>query len=285
MDQIKYEKILTDLLGLSIVEKENNDYFEILDEDNNLVGYIKKIRVFNKDKATPIAFKFHTEIKTETVNFINSRLNDTNDNKTDIFIYNIDIIEKNQAISKVIKVKLGKKPSLLIIDQNDDTMRFQVEYDKLYFNCQKQLMNKKYENVVVEIKNYNDGVEYNYSSTITDQRKQLQNQGDKKSYRLFIKQNPIFRYELTVKEQKKESGKIIKSIDFNEKGLDEKQIINRDVIETFDSFKFLIEDFLPFDIYGIKSILENTEYKYLSIPFILEQPFTFNENVKVKTFK
>ena len=281
MDQIKYEKILTDLLGLSIVEKENNDYFEILDEDNNLVGYIKKIRVFNKDKATPIAFKFQTE----TVNFINSRLNDTNDNKTDIFIYNIDIIEKNQAISKVIKVKLGKKPSLLIIDQNDDTMRFQVEYDKLYFNCQKQLMNKKYENVVVEIKNYNDGVEYNYSSTITDQRKQLQNQGDKKSYRLFIKQNPIFRYELTVKEQKKESGKIIKSIDFNEKGLDEKQIINRDVIETFDSFKFLIEDFLPFDIYGIKSILENTEYKYLSIPFILEQPFTFNENVKVKTFK
>lgn len=285
MDQIKYEKILTNLLGLSIVEKENNDYFEILDEDNNLVGYIKKIRVFNKDKTTPIAFKFHTEIKTETVNFINSRLNDTNDNKTDIFIYNIDIIEKNQAISKVIKVNLGKKPSLLIIDQNDDTMRFQVEYDKLYFNCQKQLMNKKYENVVVEIKNYNDGVEYNYSSTITDQRKQLQNQGDKKSYRLFIKQNPIFRYELTVKEQKKESGKIIKSIDFNEKGLDEKQIINRDVIETFDSFKFLIEDFLPFDIYGIKSILENTEYKYLSIPFILEQPFTFNENVKVKTFK
>lgn len=42
MDQIRYEKILISLLGLSIVEKENNEYYEILDEDNNLAGYIKK---------------------------------------------------------------------------------------------------------------------------------------------------------------------------------------------------------------------------------------------------
>ena len=144
MDQIKYEKILISLLGLSIVEKENNEYYEILDEDNNLVGYIKKIRVFNKDKATPIAFNFQTKIKTETVNFTNSRPIDTLDNKTDIFNYNIDIIEKNQTISKVIKVNLDEKPSLLILDQNDDAMKFHVEYDKLYFSYQKQLKDKKY---------------------------------------------------------------------------------------------------------------------------------------------
>ena len=285
MDQIRYEKILISLLGLSIVEKENNEYYEILDEDNNLAGYIKKIRVFNKDKATPIAFNFQTKIKTETVNFTNSRPIDTLDNKTDIFNYNIDIIEKNQTISKVNKVNLDEKPSLLILDQNDDAMKFHVEYDKLYFSYQKQLKDKKYENVVVEIKNYNDGVEYNYNSTITDQRRQLQGQGDKKSYKLFVKQDPIFRYELTVKEQKRANGKIIKSVDFNEKGLDKEQIINHDVIQAFDSFKFLIEDFLPFDIDGIKSILGENEYKYLSIPFILEQSFVFDDDVKIKTYK
>ena len=281
MNQIKYEKILTSLLGLNIVQSKNEDDFEIFDEDNNLVGYIKKIRIFNKDKLSPIDFNFRTGIKTETINFTNSR---SINNSNDTFIYNIDIIEKKQTVHKVIKVNINDKPSVLILDQNDDTMKFHVEYDRLYFSYQRQLKNKKYENIVVEIKNYNDGVEYNYNSTITDQRKQLQGQGDKKSYRLFIKENPIFRYELTIKEQKKENGKIIKSIDFNEKGLNKEQIMNHEVIQAFDSFKFLIEDFLPLDIEGIKTILGDNEYKYLSIPFILEQPLDLHENLKVKTY-
>lgn len=285
MDKIKYEQILVDLLGLNIVET-NDECFQILDEDNKLVGYVKKVKVFNSDEGSPITFNFRTDIKTDTISFTSSRRIDKFTKKDNLFEYNIDIIEKNQIVSKKITLNLGEKPNIVITDKNDDTIKFQVEYDRLYFSYYTKLKDKKYENIIVEIKNYNSGIEYNYNSTITDQRKQLQGQSDKKSYKLFVKNDPVFKYELIVKEQKRDNGKIIKSIDFCEKGFDQTQIINQDVIQAFDSIKFLIEDYLPLNVNSIKSILKENDSKFYLSPFILERSLNIEDNLtndKVKT--
>lgn len=137
---IDYEKQFIDLLGYTILEKDNSNRWVITDENNIPVGFIQYKKLKSKDmkRNIPAQFGYHTEIKNDHLQFIRNR----NENNLDSNRYEFDFKDMH------VELLLENIASLIISSKQYGFISFVLDKLSLNFNYKRQTDNFNIEEFV-----------------------------------------------------------------------------------------------------------------------------------------
>lgn len=160
---IDYEKRLIDLLGFTILEKDNSNRWNISD-GNNIIGYIqyKKLKCKNEKKNIPAIYGYHTEIATDHFKFIRSRgENNTKDN------YEFEFKGMNVDLNLNTDLTLENVCSLTISSNEYGFISFVLSENSLNFDYKRQTDNFNIEEVT-QVRCYDNDEAVIYAVNFTD---------------------------------------------------------------------------------------------------------------------
>lgn len=156
---IDYEKQFIDLLGYTVLEKDNSNRWVITDENNIPVGFIQYKKLKSKDmkRNIPAQFGYHTEIRNDNLQFIRNR----NENNLGSNRYEFDFNDMH------VEMLLENIASLIISSQEYGFISFVLDKHSLNFNYKRQTDNFNIEEFV-QVNSLPNQESFTYSLSFTD---------------------------------------------------------------------------------------------------------------------
>lgn len=278
---IKSEIKLISMLGCTLNGPDNSNHWLILDENNNQVGFIQYKKLFKKNnkKGRPAIYGYHTEINTSDIIYNSTRKVGNENDITNIdnrFNYKLDIKRKDDNIDQ-LEINVGKCPGLTLWSEEYGFINFKLDNDGLHLDFKSKTENFNVEETIVyQIHNRqfsNLPNEYAYQLCYCDKSIEIDNDNSKgiKSHQIVGTSKPYQQdsNEIKVVETTWVDDKLRKKRESFVKGTIEEMIVKHKMgIDSFNHFRFLINQILPFKEEIISSMLDyyNKEELALFIP-------------------
>lgn len=281
---IKSEAKIVSMLGYNLIGPDNSNCWLITDENNIQIGFIQYKKLFNKNdkKGYPATFGYHMEINGKEIKYIGTRKLDNPG-----FSYELDITRENGNIDH-LDISVGEYPGLALWSKDYGFMSFKVDYQGLYLNFKSKTDNFNLEEVLV-YKNDGNSVsdqpkEYVYQLRYCDKSLNLDSENQKgitireicgrcTSYQqdcgqINLVENTWINNKLRTNRENLVNGK-----------LEEMVVKHRMGIDSFNHFRFLINQILPFKQEIISSMLENYYGKREELALFISELGTINEEI------
>ncbi len=241
---IDYEKRFIDLLGFTILKKDNSNRWVIIDENNMPVGFIQYKKLKSKDikRNIPAKYGYLTEIKTDNLQFTKNRYeNNLNSNN---YEFDYDDMHIEMLFEDIV--------SLTISSQEHGFISFVLDQYSLNFNYKRPTENFNIEEFV-QIISLPSQESFIYSLNFTDKNNDPQF-GD----------NNITQYTINATKDEKMKDDQVKI-----------------QIESFENHKLQSkEDYLVKG--SIKEVIKELELANLSFEYLrrfLEEILPFKEDI------
>lgn len=270
---IEYEKKLIDLLGYKLYGPILSNRWLILDINYDKMGYIhyEKINNVNQKNECNVQYGYNMVINSSDISYDSTRIINSDDDTSldrDYLNYKFDIKRENGNIDHV-EMRFGRYPSLTIWSKEYGYVSFFIDYEKMFLNFKSKTDNFNIEEVLI-FKNSMEtseqsSKEYTYQISYCKKNMQLRDDNSKGRTTRVISgiQDNYDENKLKVSEMTFVGGKLRTDRENEVEGTIEEMAIKHQMgIDSFQHFRFLINEILPFkeDIISLmlnKEIINN----------------------------
>lgn len=188
------ESKFLNLFGYQVNGPDGSNRYQILDTENEEVGYIqyKKIQNKNIKKGASATYGYVMEINSDKIKCKRSRKeNIYNDNYTFYLI-------KNGA-EEPVELYLGENPSIIIWSKEQGYINFRIGKNQLYCDFKSKTKKHNFEDVLVlECGQYQK--KYNYCLSFCDKDKDVVKDKETTTFDLSFEEKEKTDFPLTIKE-------------------------------------------------------------------------------------
>ncbi len=278
INNIEHEKKLVELLGYNLIGPDMCNRWLITDENNNQVGFIQYKKLFKKNnkKGLPATYGYHIEINSNEISYNSTRKVDKENDKIGIdtrFNYELDIKRKDGNIDH-LEVSFGEYPGLTLWSKEYGFINFKLDNDGLYLNFKSKTENFNIEETIV-YKTHNRQLsnipnEYAYQLSYCDKSIKIDNDSSKgiKSRQIVGTSTPYQQdsNEIKVVETTWVNSRKRNNRETIVKGTIEEMIVKHNMgIASFNHFRFLINQILPFKQEVISSMIDYYKKEELAL--------------------
>lgn len=293
---LAYEKRLIELLGYNMIGPDNSNRWLIVDRDNNQVGFIqyKKLHKGNLKKKHSSIFGYCTTIDSSDISFKYTRkTNDVTGKVLDNMdsSYEFEVKRENDEVDH-IEIDMSNYPSLRMWSKKYGFTDFHVDDRGLYLNFKSRTENFNVEETLVFKSNggnrQNSESKYVYQIRYCNKEKELSDNNPMGiTTREISGTNNQYYQEfdhLKLAERTWVNGKLRTNRENEVIGTVEEMAIKHQIgIDSFNHFRFLINQILPFKQDIISTIVsEELIIERGLLPFF---PSYKKENTESKTQK
>ncbi|HOZ54070.1 MAG TPA: hypothetical protein PKY25_01930 [Bacilli bacterium] len=246
--------------------------WNILDENDNIVGYIqiKRLRKKNVETGEPAVYGYVTEIDSESISLKDRR---EFDDKSEHFYCEFNI--KREGELDRAEISFGKYPRITIWSKQYGFMNFYIDSNTLYANYKSQTETFNVEELVIfkYTKNNETDIyskkEYIYQIRHCDKEHELNDNDSigRNTREISVKYDLWGNKENEVKVERRtwKNGKLISNITNTCSGTVEEAIEKQKMgIDAISRFRYILNDILPFKQEIVSAITTKT-------PYIVEQ--------------
>lgn len=264
------EEKLVSMLGYHIVGPDGSNRYRILDEQETQVGFIQYKKLFkkNKQKGTPPVYGYHMEIESDTVSYKGTREINSKKALKDIrYFYEFDIKREGEIDHIALDMSAAPYyPYFNLWSKTYGYMSFGIDYEKMHLNFKGKTEHfYTEETITVKIACTRREYEYTlaYCNRLEDFDEMKQNAISIGFQDDYYQQNgniEVIGRKWRKGKLQKECSSVI-AVSFEDAILTEKDGIN-----AFSHFRYLIGEILPFKKELISEMLELrgvTEPEYL----------------------
>lgn len=235
---LDHEERFIDLLGYELIGPDNSNRW-IINDGNEIVGFIQYKKLVNKSKKNPAIYGYVTEINSKDILYKCVR---KNNNEFIKFLYDFDVKRKSGQLDHV-EISINNSISIDVWS-NKQHIDFKIENNGLFLSFPSTTDNFNIKEVV-EYKNSDMNKEYLYQITYSKKNKSnsrttLEISGRSDKYLQHI--GHIELHEISWIDNKLQESKSC-----NVLGTVEEMLACHEMgIDTFKHFRFLINQILPF---------------------------------------
>jgi len=264
MENMMHEQKFIELLGFKIIKTDKKDYYKIIDESKEEIGFIERKMIHKSvnDKITgkilPAIFGYHMKIDSKHIHYdsvreFNNRLDKYFDVYDTSFYYEFSI-ENNDCVS-YIKLSLGEKIRLVIKSSKYGYMEFNLDKESLYLSLKNKTDKLNILETILTKVDLNDrnaykGLEHTYNITYCDKNSSLNKRIGRKTSECFVKKikNDSYQDIVSIRVNNWLDGNIIESRERCEE-VSVSDFLKKDLkgIEVFNRFRNLIKEIIPVD--------------------------------------
>lgn len=249
---IDYEKKFIELLGYSLIGPDKSNRWVIIDDNNNQVGFIQYKKLFNKNdkKGYPATFGYCTMIdssevsykSTRRLNNIGSRLSSDVESS-----YDFDVKRENGDIDHV-EISMGEFPNLNIWSKRYGFFDFKVNQEGLFLDYKSKTEKFNIEELVTFKSDREKGYKrYLYQIRYCDKKLELSNGNLRGTTIREISGSCQESNRLELSEKTWINGKLRTDRESEVIGTVEEMVVKHQMgIDSFNHFRFLINQILPF---------------------------------------
>lgn len=273
---IKSEEKLIELLGYSLIGPDNCNRWLIVDEKNNSIGFIQYKKVVNKDSKKNLCaiFGYHMEIDSKNIHYNSTRkLNNRNEKSfhDSSFSYEFEIKREDGNLDH-IAIDMGRNPSLNLWSKEYGFINFKIDYESLFLNFKSKTQNFNIEEtIVVKPKSYHNL--YEYSLSYCDKNEDINSkEGETLSIDFIGSYDYICDKEkLKVNQKMWKKGNFVNETTSTVDGNINDAILMHEMgINSFNHFRYLINQILPFKKEVISEMLEIRKLKELEYRLFID---------------
>lgn len=268
---IEHEKKLIEMLGYNLIGPDNSNRWLVVDENSKNVGFIQYKTIVNKNvkKGLSAIHGYHTEIDSPIIKYNETRKLQIKNDFFSYFSYEFDIKRENGTDH--IKISVGDYPSLILWSKEHGFISFSINSDRLSLNYKSKTENFNIEeSVTVELLTTNKA--YEYCLSYCDIDKDISS-ADFTS--LHISFSTIENYvdnksRLRIKQRKWKNRKFLSESSSIVDGTIKDAIVSHKMgIDSFNHFRYLINQILPFKEEVIAAMLEKRGLKELEFSIFM----------------
>lgn len=244
------ESKFLNLFGYQVIGPDGSNRYQILDTENEEVGYIqyKKFQSKNIKKGTPATYGYVMEINSEKIKCKRSRKENVyNDNYTFYLI-------KNGA-EEPVELYLGENPSITIWSKEQGYISFSMSANQLICNFKRKT--KKYNiehDISVECGNYQE--RYGYCVSFCDIDKDLESDEEVTAFAISFEKGR-YDHDIKIKETNWKDRDIIFENEFRDEATIYDAIHEfKEGLNAFRYFRYIMSQYLPFQKELVESFVE-----------------------------
>lgn len=282
METMEHEYKFLNMLGYKI-KPSYESRWNIFDENDNIVGFIQRKKMINKNKKKELSavFGYVMEIESDAISYKKKRQFNY---EYDVFYYAFDIKRENGKNDHV-DMNCGEFPSITLWSEEYGCMEFRINNDGLFVNFKSKTENFNLEEIIVfkgsaEVENYRSK-EYTYQISYCNNKIELSdnNSNGRTSHEITFKSTSYQQdcNQMEIGECSWINGKLRTNKKNISTGTVEEATIKHQMgIDALSHFRYILNNIVPFKQEIMSAILANTtcikeagiEYFY---PDVIEQ--------------
>lgn len=242
------EKFL-DLFGFRLFGPNVNSRYQIIDENNNEIGYIQRKKIEKGNKNIDATYGYRLEINSPTLKISRTRNEERLDDE-----YKFDVKKDNNIYT--VDMVLGELPSISIYTPEYNILDFCINKNNLFCNYLSKGENHIFEDKIILEKQGNYSVSYKYILSFCDN---IENINRATEHEIYFNYNQLREYPLDMRYRySNEAGEVvINEIDKNKNLMTTAIKKHKIAINSFSHFRYLINQVLPFKEDIVTSLLED----------------------------
>lgn len=265
MGKMEYEYKFLNMMGYKIKPLYESRW-NVFDENDNIVGFIQRKKMINKNKkkALPAVFGYIMEIESDTISYKSKRQFNC---ETNAFNYQFDIKRENGE-SDHVDMNCGEFPNITIWSHKYGYMQFHIHYDGLFANFKSRTENFNLEEIIIFKGGENENncrKEYVYQIGYSDKKIELsdENSNGRTTREICIKSNSYQQdcNQVRVIERTWISGNLRDNRENIVKGTIEEAVTKHQMgIDALSHLRYILNSILPFKQEIMDAMLTNTSF-------------------------
>lgn len=246
------ESKFLNLFGYRLIGPNLSNRYQILDKENQEVGYIQYKKLFSKDvkRGKPAIYGYIMEIDSKEIKCKGSRMEELcNDN----FEYSFYL--KKNGLEESARLYLGEIPNITIWSKEYGYIDFSIGTNKLFCDFRSKTKKHNFEDII-SVECGENQKKYIYSLNFCNIDKDLEKDKETTTFDVSFEKGRYDRY-MKAKEMNWKNGNIIFENEFRNESSVYTAINEFDIgLKSFRYFRYLMSEYLPFQKELVESFVE-----------------------------